>query len=97
MKEIKNEFANYEFWGLSNKNKIDISLMVLTCLRPQIVKDLECCKVVNASLVTFSGYFTNVTDDLLTLRIIRTIGYFPLSIYFEFMKAAMSRGKVFII
>lgn len=82
---------------MSNKNKIDISLMVLTCLRSYIIRDRECCKIVNASLVTFSAYFTSITDELLMLRILRTIGYFPISIYFEFMKTTMSKGKVFII
>lgn len=94
---IKREFGNNDFFGLPNREKLDVSFMALTVISPLIQDSVELLGVIYGILVSQCSTLCQFTDQLLVCRLMRLVGYFPLSQYFKFMEERMGEQRVYLI
>lgn len=62
------------------------------------MKNREDLKVVISSvIITNFNIFCKITDELVLLRLIRLIGYYPSALYFSFIEQCMGYSRVFTL
>lgn len=71
--------------------------MIMTVISPIIFKREDLSRIVYAFFVTQKDSLLKIENELIILRLIRTLGYYPTSIYYEFVHNQMQRGRVFIL
>ena len=85
------------FYKLSDELKLEASFQILANLSVYIKRRRDLNKTVSDFLVSFFPNIIKVQSNLVMLRVVRLTAYYPHSLYFYFIEATFSKGKVFIL
>ena len=88
--------GNYDFWGLSNNDKLDIAFMVFALISPLIMCKQRLYEVVMSILLSQVQLLIALQDRIVQARLIRLIGYYPSAVYFAYIQHKMQKEKTFI-
>lgn len=83
--------GNYDFWGLSSDDKLDIAFMILSLISPLVLKKQKLYEVVMAILFSQVQLLVSLQNKIVQARLIRLIGYYPTAIYFAYIQDKMRK------
>lgn len=70
--------------------------MILCLINPSLNCRQDLKVVITSILMTNCNTFTSIVDELVLVRMVRLIGYYPTAIYFSFIQKLMGYSKVFL-
>jgi hypothetical protein len=71
--------------------------MVYSKLTDEIQKREDIKTIMTSMLITYFELLTKINYEIVILRLIRFIGYFPVSTYFPFIQNTMKYNQVFLL
>ena len=93
---VKAETENVDFAGMSKETKIETSLMLL-CGISSHAKKRKDVEAILALLFTQFEVIAQNSSPLVTLRLMRVISCYSMSMFFPFIQSQLARGRVFIL
>lgn len=95
--EFKKDLGKFDFWGLTSREKLEVSFMVLTVMAPLVQTNHQVLQIVFSLLAVHTQTFQSFSDELVICRLIRLIGYYPFASYFYWIQEHMEKNRACFI